>query len=103
MTGAILAQLIITLGPTALELAPKLAEVWTKELSNDEVQSICGSSRKSYEAYIAEAQARRAALLGTEPVGLPPFAPPDPSVGFTSEPIVFPPTTSFTAPPNPSP
>lgn len=57
MTGSMIAQLIIALGPTALKLIQDLASVWSKELTVDEVVAICEKAQKSYDAYIAEAQA----------------------------------------------
>lgn len=58
MTGAAIAQLIVVLGPTALDLISKLAKVWTTELSPDQVIELCAPAHKSYEAFIAEAKAR---------------------------------------------
>jgi hypothetical protein len=57
MTGATIAQLIIALGPKALEVIVELARIWNKTLTVDEVQAVCAKSEKSYEAYIAEAKA----------------------------------------------
>jgi hypothetical protein len=58
MTPAIIAQLILTLGPTALELIPKLAAVWHKEsLTLEEVNSLCAVSQTPYEKYMADARA----------------------------------------------
>lgn len=57
MTGAMIAQLVIALGPTALEFIPKLAAVWTKkDLTPAEVTDICKVSKKSYDEYIAAAK-----------------------------------------------
>lgn len=59
MSAAIIAQLIIALGPAALELIPKLQALWSKpELTTDEVLALCAPAKKSYDAYIAEARAR---------------------------------------------
>ena len=58
MTGATLAQLIIALGPSALELASSLASLWNKELTVEEVTPICGKAKKGYDTYIAEAKVR---------------------------------------------
>jgi len=56
MPAALLVQLIIALGPTALELIPKLAAVWNKpELTLDEVNALCLPAKKSYDDYIKEA------------------------------------------------
>jgi hypothetical protein len=63
MTAAAIAQLIIALGPPALELIPQLAQVWSKPaLTVDEVKALCLPARKNYDAYIAEARAARAAV-----------------------------------------
>lgn len=63
MNAATIAQLVIALGPTALELIPKLAAIWTKpELSLDEVVELCKPAKKSYDDYIIEARARIALL-----------------------------------------
>lgn len=59
MTGATIAQLIIALGPTALDLIPKLAAVWSKrELTPGEVVALCEPAKKSYDDYMVEAKAR---------------------------------------------
>ncbi len=58
MTGAELAQLIIMLGPVALDLAPKLAAVWTTNLTPEQVNEYCNYSKKAYETYIAEAKSK---------------------------------------------
>jgi hypothetical protein len=59
MPASIIAQLIIALGPTALELIPKLAAVWTKQdLSVEEVLELCKVARKSYDEYLLEAKGR---------------------------------------------
>lgn len=53
MTPQIIVQLIVTLGPLALELIPKLAELWHKEtLTPEEVLEICTVSEKSYDDYV---------------------------------------------------
>lgn len=63
MPAPILAQLIIALGPTALELIPKLAAIWNKpDLSLDEVVALCKPAKKSYDEYLVEARARLALL-----------------------------------------
>lgn len=52
MTPAIIVQLIVALGPTALELIPKLAAVWKKEdLTPEEVAELCKVARRPYEYY----------------------------------------------------
>ena len=59
MNAAILAQLLITFGPTAIELIEKLAAVWTKpELTPEEVAAICAVARKSYDDYVNEAKVK---------------------------------------------
>jgi len=58
MNASTIAQLIIALGPTALDLIPKLAGVWNKpELTVQEVNDLCAPAKKSYDEYIAEARA----------------------------------------------
>lgn len=58
MTAAMIAQLIIALGPTALQLIQDLIAVWQKpELTVAEVTAIVDKAQKSYDAYIAEAKA----------------------------------------------
>jgi hypothetical protein len=60
MNAALIAQLIVALGPTALDLIPKLTALWGKPtLTPDEVNSLCSTARKSYDDYIAEARAAR--------------------------------------------
>lgn len=55
MNAALITQLIIAIGPAALELIPKLTELWTKpELSLDEVKTLCAPARKSYEEYVLD-------------------------------------------------
>lgn len=62
MNAAMIAQLIIALGPTALDLIQKLAGLWGKEtLTPEEVNSLCSTARKNYDDYIAEARAARTA------------------------------------------
>lgn len=63
MTAPIIAQLIIAMGPTALELIPKLASIWGKpDLSVEDVIAICAPAKKSYDQYIVEAKARLSLL-----------------------------------------
>lgn len=63
MTAATIAQLIIVLGPTALDLIPKLHAVWSKpELTPEEVLELCSVAKKRYDDYMAEGRA--AALAG---------------------------------------
>lgn len=57
MPAALIAQLIIALGPSALELIPKLAAVWSKSaLTLDEVNNLCGPAKISYDTYILAAK-----------------------------------------------
>jgi len=63
MSAAIIAQLLIAIGPSALELIPKLAAVWTKTaLTPEEVTGLCAPARASYDQYLAESKARLAAI-----------------------------------------
>lgn len=63
MTAAAIVQLIAILGPSALELAPKLAALWAKpELTPEEVTALCAPAKKSYDEGLAETRARLAAL-----------------------------------------
>ncbi len=63
MSAALITQLIIALGPTALELIPKLAEIWQKpSLTAEEVTALCAPAKKSFDDYMADARARLAAL-----------------------------------------
>ncbi len=56
MSAAIIAQLIIALGPPALDLIPKLAKIWHKEaLTVEEIVELCLPAKKSYDDYMAEA------------------------------------------------
>lgn len=55
MNAALIAQLIIALGPTALDLITKLSSVWGKpELTPDEVRELCANAKKSYDDYRRE-------------------------------------------------
>lgn len=56
MTAAMIAQLIIALGPGAIKLIQDLVAVWSKpELTPDEVMKLCETAQKSYDDYIKEA------------------------------------------------
>ena len=58
MSAALIAQLIIQLGPAAIQLIQDLVAVWSKPtLSPDEVKTICDRAQKSYDQYIADAKA----------------------------------------------
>jgi glycyl-tRNA synthetase (class II) len=57
MSPLLIAQLVLQLGPIGLELAQKLAAVWSKpSLTPDEVMNICNPVLKSYDAYIQAAK-----------------------------------------------
>jgi len=63
MSPAIIAQIIVALGPSALLLIPKLAEIWHKpDLTPQEVADLCLPAHKSYEQYRAEAMAAAPSL-----------------------------------------
>lgn len=56
MNASTIAQLIIALGPMALEIIPKLMAVWNvRELTPAEVLKICQVSEKPYEDYVKPA------------------------------------------------
>ena len=58
MPPAIIAQLIIALGPPALNLIKDLTSIWTKDtVSPAEVIAMMDKAQKSYDDYIAEAKA----------------------------------------------
>lgn len=53
-----IAQLVILLGPSALQLIQDLVAVWNKpSLTPEEVATICAKAQKSYDSYIADAKA----------------------------------------------
>lgn len=57
MSAALIAQLVVALGPVALELIPKLVAVWHKpELTIEEVLDLCAPAKKSYDEYITNAK-----------------------------------------------
>jgi len=63
MNAAVIAQLVIALGPTALELIPKLAAIWDKpNLEFTEIVELCAPAKKSYDQYLVEARSRLALL-----------------------------------------
>jgi hypothetical protein len=62
MKASTVAQLVISLGPTALEVIPKLATNWDRQLTTDQIVELCATAKKSYDAYMAEARARVALL-----------------------------------------
>lgn len=58
MSAAMIAQLLVTFGPQAVELIEKLVALWGKpELTPEEVREITSLADKSYADYIAEARA----------------------------------------------
>lgn len=61
MSALMISQLIIALGPPALQLIQDLTAVWSSPtLSPDQVNAILQKAQKSYDSYIADAKA----LLG---------------------------------------
>jgi hypothetical protein len=59
MSGAIIAQLIIALGPVALKLIPEIAKLWSTSITPEQVNTYCATWQKSYDEYIAEARAKQ--------------------------------------------
>jgi hypothetical protein len=59
MTGAMIAELILRLGPVALDLVEQLASVWSKEMTPEELIALVKSHRKSAQQYLDEEAARR--------------------------------------------
>lgn len=58
MSAALIAQLVIALGPSAFQLIQDLIAVWSKpSLTLDEVNAICNKAQQSYDSYIAAAKA----------------------------------------------
>jgi len=56
MNAALIAQLIIVLGPQAISLIQELVTLWDKPvLTTEEVLSICSKAQKSYDSYIKDA------------------------------------------------
>lgn len=73
MTAALIAQLIVALGPTALDLIPKLTALWqAPSLTLDQVIALCAPAKESYDAYITAAKAAQSPPIAV----LPPPAPP---------------------------
>lgn len=55
MSPALIAQLVIALGPSAITFIQKLASVWTKSvLTPEEVLEICAATDQSYQQLKAE-------------------------------------------------
>lgn len=52
-----IAQLLITFGPSAIELIQQLVTVWDKPLTKEEVLAILALAKKSYDDYLAAAEA----------------------------------------------
>lgn len=58
MSAALIANLIIALGPTALDLIPKLAAVWDSQgLTVAQVNDLCSVAKTSYDTYRNAAKA----------------------------------------------
>lgn len=56
MTAAMIAQLLIAFGPTAIRLVEELIAVWeAPSLTPDQVRQILSVARTSYDSYIAVA------------------------------------------------
>lgn len=52
MSAALIAQLIVTLGPSAIQLIEKLVAVWNKPtLTTEEVLELCKVAQTSYDEY----------------------------------------------------
>lgn len=61
MGAAMIAQLVIALGPSAFGLIEDLAKVWSAPaLTLDQVLAITSKARTSYDAYITAAQQAQA-------------------------------------------
>jgi hypothetical protein len=58
VTGAMIAQLIIALGPVALQIIPELSKIWGTTLTPEQVNTYCAMAQKSYDTYLAEAKAK---------------------------------------------
>jgi hypothetical protein len=63
MTGAMIAQLLITYGPTAVNLIEQLIQTWDKPMTVEQVHAVCALTKKTYDEGLAEAKARLAALI----------------------------------------
>lgn len=59
MSGAVIAQLLIALGPIALDWLEDLAGIWSKDMTPEEVAAFVKGKRKSYDEYIAAEKIRR--------------------------------------------
>lgn len=59
MSPALIAQLVIALGPSAITFIQKLASVWTKPvLTPEEVLEICAATDQSYQQLKLEVKAQ---------------------------------------------
>lgn len=56
MTAAMIAQLLVMFGPSAITLIQQLVSNWSREMSPEEVRSILALASKTYEQYIEEAK-----------------------------------------------
>lgn len=56
MTGAMIAQLIVAFGPSAIQLIQELVQIWSKEMTPEEVVAFCNRAQKGYDSYIEEAK-----------------------------------------------
>lgn len=56
MTGAAIAQLILALGPVALDVIEQLVDNWNKEMTPEELKAFCQSKRKGKEEWLAWAK-----------------------------------------------
>ena len=58
MNPLMIAQLLIAIGPAALDLIPKLAALWNgPALTEQQIIDLCVPAKKSYDDYIANAKA----------------------------------------------
>lgn len=63
MTGADIAIMVLRYGPIAFDWIAELADVWTKEMTPEELKTFVVGKRKTYEQYIANEQARRTTVV----------------------------------------
>ena len=62
-----IAQLVIALGPGAIQFIQQLVQLWNKpSLTVDEVNSLCAACGTSFDQYIAQAKAQQT------PIGVAP-------------------------------
>lgn len=62
MTGAQIALMLVKFGPIALSWLEELADIWTKEMTPEELKAFVKSRRKSYDEYIEAERASRAGV-----------------------------------------